>query len=82
MLPFLQAAEHGQPKCGVLGESLWSPPNPTLRFPSLSLQTTRTGRILSPQTATSLNCNKTGGGRGPGDKLNFWDDFFFLDFFF
>ena len=71
-----QAAEHGEPKRGVLGEELVEPPQHHAPVPFLSLLTTRTGRTSSPQTATSLTCNKTGSGRGPGDKVSFSDDFF------
>ena len=79
VLSLLRGMEHGQPKCGVLGEDLVEPPQPpTLHSPSLSLHTTRTGRTSSPQTTMSLTCNKTGGGLGSGDKLNFLDNFFKL----
>ena len=76
MLPLLQAAERGHPKRWVLDEYLVEPPTPTLLSPSLSLQATRAGQTWCPHTTMSLTYNEKGGGRGPGDKLNFSDDFF------
>ena len=82
VLPLLHAAEHSQPKRGVLGEELVQVLQPHASLPvhvpraCLSLQTTQTGRTLSLQTTMSLTRNKTCGGRRLGDKLNLLDTFF------
>ena len=75
MVPILEVAEDGQPKCGIWVRSLCKPPKPTFFFPALSFRTTQKGRTSSPHTTMSFTYSKTGGGRGMEIEGNFLDDF-------